>query len=145
MYFERNLRMYEETRTYLFKPMQRLHWTESQALADASGIIADTLQPILNETAAVEPMLGSPASNAPEFREAFVRKCHRLVGLAYLRLDRPSLQTAEETEITGELARTMEELLERIPPPRGMRNLVVFDDPPQIVSPPRPEAASRGH
>lgn len=76
-------------------------------------------------------MLGNPASNAPEFREAFVRKCHRLVGLAYLRLDRASLQAAEETEITGELARAMEELLDRIPPPRGMRNLVVFDDPPQ--------------
>lgn len=49
VYFERNLRMYEETRTYLFKPMQRIHWTESQALADASSIIADTLQPNPNE------------------------------------------------------------------------------------------------
>ena len=76
-------------------------------------------------------MLGNPVANAPEFREAFVRKCHRLVGLAYLTLDRASLRMAEETEITGELARTMEELLDRIPPPRGMRNLVVFDDPPQ--------------
>jgi hypothetical protein len=46
MYFERNLRMYEGTKTYLFKPMQRIHWTESQALADAGNIIADTLQPI---------------------------------------------------------------------------------------------------
>ena len=54
VYFERNLRMYEETRTYLFKPMQLLHWTESQALADASGIIADTLQPILNQPAVME-------------------------------------------------------------------------------------------
>jgi len=39
VYFERNLRMYEETRTYLFKPMQRIHWTESQAIADAGSII----------------------------------------------------------------------------------------------------------
>lgn len=76
-------------------------------------------------------MLGSPAANTPEFREAFVRKCHRLVGLAYLTLNRESLQTAEETEITGDLVLAMEELLDRIPPPRGMRNLVVFDDPPQ--------------
>ena len=76
-------------------------------------------------------MLGSPAANTPEFRQAFVRKCHRLVGQAYLCLDRASLQAAEETEITGELARNMEELLDRIPPPRGMRNLVVLDDPPQ--------------
>jgi hypothetical protein len=54
VYFERNLRMYEETRTYLFKPMQRIHWTESQALADASSIIADTLQPNPNEPAVME-------------------------------------------------------------------------------------------
>jgi hypothetical protein len=51
VYFERNLRIYEESRTYLFKPMQRVHWTESQALADAAGIIADTLQPISSEEA----------------------------------------------------------------------------------------------
>jgi len=76
-------------------------------------------------------MLGSPAANTPEFREAFVRKCHRLLGIAYNKLDHASLRSAEETEITGELARTMEEVLDAIPPPRGMRNLVVFDDPPQ--------------
>ncbi|HZC22725.1 MAG TPA: N-6 DNA methylase, partial [Candidatus Binatia bacterium] len=45
VYFDRNLRIYEDTRTYLFKPMQRLHWTESQAIADAGEIIADTLEP----------------------------------------------------------------------------------------------------
>jgi hypothetical protein len=60
-------------------------------------------------------MLGSPAANTPEFRQAFVRKCHRLVGQAYLSLDRASLQAAEETEITGELARSMEELLDVFP------------------------------
>ena len=54
VYFERNLRMYEETKTYLFKPMQRFHWTESQALADASSIIADTLQVIPTEPAVAE-------------------------------------------------------------------------------------------
>jgi hypothetical protein len=76
-------------------------------------------------------MLGSPAANTPEFRQAFIQKCHRLVGQAYRSLGRASLQAAEETEITGELARSMEELLDSIPPPRGMRNLVVLDDPPQ--------------
>jgi hypothetical protein len=34
--------------------MQRIHWTESQALADASSIIADTLQPNPNEPAVME-------------------------------------------------------------------------------------------
>lgn len=76
-------------------------------------------------------MLGSPAANTPEFREAFVRKCHRLLGLAYNQLDHGPLRTPRKPKITGELARTMEEVLESIPPPRGMRNLVVFDDPPQ--------------
>lgn len=44
VYFDRNLRLFEGTRTFLFKPMQRFHWTESQALFDASEIIAETLQ-----------------------------------------------------------------------------------------------------
>ena len=54
IYFERNLRIYEESRTYLFKPMQRVHWTESQAVADASSVIADTLQPISSEEVGAE-------------------------------------------------------------------------------------------
>ena len=52
VYFDRNLRIYEDTRTYLFKPMQRLHWTESQAIADAGEIIADTLEPAPRDDAA---------------------------------------------------------------------------------------------
>lgn len=43
VYFNRNLRIYERTRTYLFKPMQRFHWTESQAMFDAAEIVAETL------------------------------------------------------------------------------------------------------
>jgi hypothetical protein len=44
MYFDRNLRIYEGTKTFLFKPMQRFHWTESQAMLDAIEVIAGTLQ-----------------------------------------------------------------------------------------------------
>lgn len=43
VYFDRNLRIYSGQRTYLFKPMQRLQWTRSQALLDASAILAETL------------------------------------------------------------------------------------------------------
>ncbi len=43
LYFERNLRVYDGRKTYLFKPMQRFHWTESQALNDAADIVAETL------------------------------------------------------------------------------------------------------
>ena len=44
VYFDRRLRIYEGTRTYLFKPMQRMLWTRSQALIDAGEIIAETLE-----------------------------------------------------------------------------------------------------
>lgn len=43
LYFDRNLRVYQGEQVYLLKPMQRLHWTQSQALIDAGEIIADTL------------------------------------------------------------------------------------------------------
>ncbi len=42
VYFDRNLRIDNGTKTFLFKPMQRFHWTESQAMIDASEIIAET-------------------------------------------------------------------------------------------------------
>jgi hypothetical protein len=45
IYFNRNLRIYEGTTTYITKPMQRLHWLESQAMLDATEIIAETLEP----------------------------------------------------------------------------------------------------
>ncbi len=43
IYFDRNLRVYEGTRTYILKPMQRFHWTESQAMIDAGEILAETI------------------------------------------------------------------------------------------------------
>ncbi len=43
VYFDRNLTIFEGRRTYLFKPMQRFHWTESQAMLDAGEIISRTL------------------------------------------------------------------------------------------------------
>jgi hypothetical protein len=44
VYFDRDLRIFEGTQTYLFKPMQRFHWTESQAMLDAAEILAETLE-----------------------------------------------------------------------------------------------------
>jgi hypothetical protein len=43
VYFDRNLQIFDGRRTLLFKPMQRFHWTESQAMADAAEVIARTL------------------------------------------------------------------------------------------------------
>lgn len=43
VYFRRNLRVYQGRATYVLKPLQRMHWTRSQALLDAGSIIAETL------------------------------------------------------------------------------------------------------
>ena len=45
LYFNRNLRVYEGSRTYILKPLQRMHWTRTQAIEDAREIIADSLRP----------------------------------------------------------------------------------------------------
>jgi hypothetical protein len=44
LYFNRNLRVYDGLRTYILKPLQRLHWTRTQAIQDAGEIIADSLR-----------------------------------------------------------------------------------------------------
>jgi len=45
LYFNRNLRVYEGSRTYILKPLQRFHWTRTQAVQDAAEIIAECLEP----------------------------------------------------------------------------------------------------
>jgi hypothetical protein len=49
LYFRRNLRVYEPSRTYILKPLQRLQWTQTQATQDAGDIIAESIQPDLAE------------------------------------------------------------------------------------------------
>ena len=43
VYFDRGLRVYKGSRTYLFKPMQRMLWSTGQALVDATEMIAETI------------------------------------------------------------------------------------------------------
>lgn len=43
LYFERTLTVFNGDRTYLFKPFERLSWLPSQALSDATDLIAQTL------------------------------------------------------------------------------------------------------
>jgi hypothetical protein len=45
LYFRRNLRVYEPSKTYILKPLQRLEWTQTQAMQDAGDIIAESIQP----------------------------------------------------------------------------------------------------
>ena len=43
VYFDRNLRVVQDGRTLVLKPLQRVHWTPSQAIADANEVIAETV------------------------------------------------------------------------------------------------------
>jgi len=43
VYFNRDLRVHDGTKTFILKPLQRFHWTESQAMVDASEIIAESV------------------------------------------------------------------------------------------------------
>lgn len=45
LYFDRNLFLFEGSRTYIRKPLQRLWWIESQALADADHLVAEAIAP----------------------------------------------------------------------------------------------------
>ena len=38
VYFDRSLRLYRPRKAYIFKPIQRMHWTRSQAMLDAADI-----------------------------------------------------------------------------------------------------------
>ena len=44
VYFDRNLRVYDGSRTYILKPMQRFQWTRSQARLDAMDIVSESME-----------------------------------------------------------------------------------------------------
>jgi len=43
VYFNRDLKLYHGPYIYLFKPMERFHWTRTQAMLDAAEIIGDLI------------------------------------------------------------------------------------------------------
>jgi len=43
LYFARNLRVYADNTLYMLKPLERIHWTNRQAILDAGEVIAKTL------------------------------------------------------------------------------------------------------
>ena len=43
VYFDRSLRVYRGKRTYLFKPIQRVHWTRSEAMLNAADIFIGSM------------------------------------------------------------------------------------------------------
>jgi len=43
VYFNRNFRIHDGNRTFFFKPLQRIHWTRTQAALDAQAMITEIL------------------------------------------------------------------------------------------------------
>lgn len=72
---------------------------------------------------------GRRSGNASDFRRVFVAKVHQLLELGYRKLTPTDWSTAEETAITGEIVRTMDEVIEN-PPQPWFRHFSVHDDPP---------------
>jgi len=75
----------------------------------------------------------TPSSNTPLYQNAFVKKCHTLIALGHARLDAPSLRSAQETVITGELVKGINDVLQEEDAPGWMTHFHVADDPPQNV------------
>jgi hypothetical protein len=70
-------------------------------------------------------------SNTLLYQDAFVRKCHALIAQGYSRLNAPSLRTAQEPAITGELVKEIKNLLQNDDAPQWMVHFYLADDPPQ--------------
>jgi hypothetical protein len=71
----------------------------------------------------------SDTSNRDDFDEVFVRRVHSLIHLGYGRLIPAKYVTAQETEITGDLAYEIEGILEEATE-NWMLFFRVYDDPP---------------
>src|ERR1700726_4907458 len=84
--------------------------------------------------------MGSSA-NFILYRAAFIRNCHTLIARGYSALSHASFRDKQETEITGELVRSIKYVLQRPDSPPWMDRFFVADDPP--VNAPKRKGKSR--
>ncbi|HZN93561.1 MAG TPA: hypothetical protein VFB81_12695 [Myxococcales bacterium] len=75
---------------------------------------------------------GSTATSS-EYRRIFVTRAHQLLEMAWRQTEPGSLRELQEPEITGELVRRMDEIIDDPGAPRWTRHLSVHDDPPSNV------------
>ena len=68
------------------------------------------------------------------YRQAFVRNCFNLLLQGYARLTPDDLKNAEEPHITGEIIRSISDVLEADNAESWMQNFDVLDDPPQNIA-----------
>jgi len=67
------------------------------------------------------------------YRQAFVRNCFILLIRGYAGLKPHALRAAEEPHITGEIVRSIREVLEAENAEPWMQDFEIYDDPPQNV------------
>ena len=67
--------------------------------------------------------------NARNFRQVFINRVHQLLELGYQKLNPTDWSTAEETAITGEIVRAIDEILDN-PSQSWFQHFSVHDDPP---------------
>lgn len=67
---------------------------------------------------------------APAYRQVFVTRVHQLLDLACRRSDPKAFAGYQETAITGEFVRLMDEIIDDPVSPRWARHFSVHDDPP---------------
>jgi hypothetical protein len=70
------------------------------------------------------------SANYVTYRAAFIRNCHTLIARGYSVLSPSDFQDAQEPAITGDLVRSMKEVLQRPDAPAWMDFFFVADDPP---------------
>jgi hypothetical protein len=69
------------------------------------------------------------SANSKPYAETFVRKVHRLLGQGYAILNPADFSSAEEEDITGELVRAIETVLDNTGVPRWTRWFSVHEEP----------------
>lgn len=81
-----------------------------------------------------KPDTKGESGNSPDYRQAFIFRVHQLLQFGYERLTPSDCGEYEETGITGELVRAMDEAIDQCPKGKGwLRHFAVHDDPPVNV------------
>ena len=128
VYFDRNLRIFSGRRTYLFKPMQRLQWTRSQALLDAARSwrrlwLKDRGMAISNQRRQPRRL-----PQRDDYLPSFVIHAHQLLKLGYDKLNPAEFAAAREETITGSLTAAMKSVLRSRTAPEWTADLTVHDE-----------------
>lgn len=70
------------------------------------------------------------SANRSAYCDAFYNHAHQLIGMGYTSMDYNRYQKSEETEITGELVKSIQAILEKENSPPWVGFYSVHDDPP---------------